>query len=26
VARPEDQLPEIPIPAHLQDRVVYKTA
>ena len=24
--RPEDQLPEIPIPAHLQDRVVYKTA
>ena len=26
VARPEDKLPEIPIPAHLQDRVVYKTA
>ena len=26
VARPEDQLPEIPIPAHLQDRVVYKIA
>ena len=26
VARPEDQLPEIPIPAHLQARVVYKTA
>jgi WhiB family transcriptional regulator, redox-sensing transcriptional regulator len=26
VARPEDQLPEIPIPAHLQDLVVYKTA
>jgi hypothetical protein len=26
VARPEDQLPEVPIPAHLQDRVVYKTA
>ena len=26
VARPGDKLPEIPIPAHLQDRVVYKTA
>ena len=26
VARPEDQLPDIPIPAHLQDRVVYKIA
>jgi WhiB family redox-sensing transcriptional regulator len=26
VARPEDQLPEIPIPEHLVDRVVYKTA
>ena len=26
VARPEDQLPDIPIPTHLQDRVVYKIA
>ena len=26
VARPEDQLPDIPIPAHPQDRVVYKIA
>ena len=26
VARPEDQLPDIPIPEHLQDRVVYKIA
>ena len=26
VARPEDQLPDIPIPVHLQDRVVYKIA
>lgn len=26
VARPEDQLPEVPIPVHLQDRVVYKIA
>ncbi len=26
VARPEDQLPDVPIPVHLQDRVVYKIA
>ena len=26
VARAEDQLPEIPIPAYLQDRVIYKIA
>ena len=26
VARAEDQLPDIPIPEHLQDRVVYKIA
>lgn len=26
VARAEDQLPEVPIPTHLQDRVVYKIA
>ncbi|MSO87949.1 MAG: WhiB family transcriptional regulator [Acidimicrobiia bacterium] len=26
LARPEDQFPDIPIPVHLQDRVVYKIA
>jgi WhiB family redox-sensing transcriptional regulator len=26
VARPEDQLPDIPVPAHLQGRIVYKSA
>ena len=26
VARPEDQLPDIPIPEYLQERVVYKIA
>ena len=26
VARPEDQLPDVPIPEHLQSRVVYKIA
>ena len=26
VARPEDQLPDIPIPEHLRERVVYKIA
>src|SRR5690606_39240488 len=26
VPRPEDQLPEIPVPVHLRDRIVYKRA
>lgn len=26
VARPEDQLPEIPVPEHLRERIVYKSA